>query len=94
MQLLGALLTLVAHFLIICAGPNGSKLRFVPITSKGLVELDNEVKWMVNMSIMVYFNKTRGNVTSGQFLGDNNVIILCAIMIPLIIELEILLIVL
>jgi hypothetical protein len=48
-----------------------SKSGFVPMASGGLVEVENEVKWIVNMLIMVYLNKTCGNATSEQFLGDN-----------------------
>jgi hypothetical protein len=46
------------HFrAIICASFNGSKLGFFLATYRGLVEVGSEVKWIVNMLIMVYFNK-------------------------------------
>jgi len=37
----------------------------------GLVEMENEVKWRVNMLIMVCFGKTCGSFINEQFLDDN-----------------------
>ena len=48
---------------IICDNFNGSKLGFFLATYRGLVEVGSEVKWIVNMLIMVIFQqKTCGNV--------------------------------
>jgi hypothetical protein len=66
MILLGLLSTLVEHFFggIIYLFLMGKNQYLSKKASRGLLELENEVKWMVNMLIMVYFGKNFENVTS------------------------------